>query len=64
MSKALEGTIQIVTARLSNTASYVDGDEGRMVAAFIHEVYKELSEIEQQEIKANPRHPVAVPLVN
>lgn len=49
MSKSLDGTIQIVTAKLSNQNITINKSGGKDVAEMIHEIYKELSAIEIAE---------------
>jgi len=49
MSKSFDSTVQLVSARLSNSVINIDKEGGKAVAAYIHEIYKELSAIERAE---------------
>lgn len=49
MSKSYDATVQIVSARLANSTANIDKEGGQSVAAYIHEIYKELSAIELAE---------------
>lgn len=52
MSKSFDATVQIVVASVPGICKSIGENGGQCVAEYIHEIYKELSKIEQKEDQA------------
>lgn len=52
MSKAIEYTMEIVVARLSNTNLQIDDHGGKKTAEFIEQIYNKLVELEKKDAES------------
>lgn len=62
MNKSFDATVQIVTSKLSNSTNSVNKEGGQHVAAYIHEIYKELDAIERSESEPGDSMP-SIPVI-